>query len=115
MGRAVTRTPAEGDGQCSQVISKGAPAPTLRRGYLGQAVLSEQLKDEVARAASRRCSGFQRGVHNRSDVKTLVAEVANHLDEVFGDDADFAVLGESLTYLGLRIDHDSRQVPPSPP
>jgi DNA invertase Pin-like site-specific DNA recombinase len=44
----------------------------------------------------------------QSDVATLVDEVADHLDEVFGDGADFADLSAFLTALGLRIVYDSQ-------
>ena len=41
-------------------------------------------------------------------METLVAEMAEHLDEVFGDTADFADLAEFLIDLGLGIDYDSQ-------
>jgi hypothetical protein len=45
---------------------------------------------------------------SRDEVAALVDQVADHLDDVFGDDADFGDLGEFLTEVGLHIVYGSQ-------
>lgn len=83
----------------------------LERGDIDLDLLAPRIKDardEVTALKATLASHPPTQTPTVADVRTLLDEVAEHFDEVFADEADFKVLNEFLTDVGLRIVVDAQ-------